>query len=158
MKKEMQQVTDIIATWFFSGKSPKAPGTAGSFCTLPLVILLYSLGFWGILGASILLFLIGWWATDCILKVQENQDPAFVVIDEVVGQTLAFLIVSVFYPLSWWMLLIGFALFRFFDIVKVWPASFFDKKVHSAFGVMMDDVVAGIYAALVLFGICFVII
>ena len=82
--------------------------------------------------------------------LQENEhDPGFVVIDEVVGQSLTFVFVSTVMP-SLWMFLIGFVAFRFFDIVKVWPACYFDKKVQNASGVMLDDVVAGLYASLVL--------
>lgn len=158
MNQLKSRVAEVTATWFFSGKFPFAPGTVGSFFTLPLVYILYSFGPGLILGAAVLLFLAGWSATACILKTQDNPDPGFVVIDEVVGQTLTFLFVSALFPLFWWMLLAGFFLFRFFDIVKIWPASFFDQKVHSAFGVMMDDVVAGLYAGLVLLGICFIFI
>jgi phosphatidylglycerophosphatase A len=100
------------------------------------------------------LFLIGWWATNVILVSQKKNDPGFVVIDETVGQTLTFVLVASL-GFSWYTLICGFALFRFFDIVKIWPASYFDKSVHNAFGVLMDDVIAGIYAAIVLYGIMF---
>lgn len=158
MSKFVLRLSDVIATWFFSGKFPYASGTVGSFFTLPLVFILYSFGSGVIFITSIILFLVGWLATICVLKGQDNSDPGFVVIDEVVGQTLSFLFVSALFPLCWWMLVVGFFLFRFFDIFKIWPASFFDQRVHSAFGVMMDDVVAGLYAGLVLYGICFIFI
>lgn len=148
MKKNI--LAHVIATWFFSGKSPFAPGTIGSLCTLPLIYLIYPYGINAILFSALVCFIIGWFATRVILKTQENPDPGFVVIDEVVGQTLTFFAMPFLFAFSWKMLIAGFILFRFFDIVKIWPASYFDKHVHSAFGVMMDDVVAGVYAGCVL--------
>lgn len=141
----------LIATWFKSGLSPKAPGTIGSLCTLPLAWVLISLyGTVGLLIGALLLFIIGQKATQIVLKTQKGvTDPGFIVIDEVVGQLLAFVFVA-FLPLNVYIYVLGFAFFRFFDIIKVWPASYFDQKVHTAFGVMMDDVVAGLYAALLL--------
>lgn len=145
----------MIATWFGSGCSPKAPGTVGSLCALPLLIFaLFGLKFFFCLIA--VLFALGIWATDIVLKTQSKQDPGFVVIDEVVGQLLTFsLIIAA--PFSWYHVIIGFALFRFFDIIKLWPASYFDEHVHNAFGVITDDVMAGIYGAILLYIITFFI-
>ena len=148
------KISYLLATWFGSGLSPKAPGTMGSFCSLPLVWLASFYGFWGVLIASVLIFFVGWYTTDVVLKTQKKHDPGYVVIDETVGQTLTFLWVATT-GMSWYIYLIGFGLFRFFDIVKIWPASYFDKKVENAFGVMTDDVVAGLYASLVLFGLVY---
>ena len=144
----------LIATWFGSGFAKKAPGTIGSLCSLPLAFIGYFCGVKALLGTALILFLLGWWATKIVLSSQEKSDPGFVVIDETVGQTLTFVLVASL-GFSWYTLICGFALFRFFDIVKIWPASYFDKSVHNAFGVMMDDVIAGIYAAIVLYGIMF---
>lgn len=141
----------MIATWFKSGLSPKAPGTVGSLCSLPLAWFL--IHYWGSLGVgigAIFLFLVGWWATHIVLKDKSNgTDPGFVVIDETVGQLLSFIFVA-HLPLDISTYILGFAFFRFFDIIKPWPVSFFDKKIHSAFGVMTDDVCAGLYAAVLL--------
>lgn len=140
------------ASWFGFGFAPVASGTVGSFMALPLAWAVFRFyGSLGIVVASLITFVSGWMATREVLKYTE-EDPSLVVIDEVVGQTLSFVFLSFLgiTSLSVWLLLGGFILFRFFDIIKVWPASFFDKKVHNAFGVMMDDVVAGFYAALVL--------
>ena len=146
----------LFATWFGSGLSPKAPGTVGSFCALPMVLFGIYGGQSGLLGVVISLFFIGIWATHIVLKTQKEQDPGFVVIDEVVGQSLTFLL-ALSFGLTGWSLILGFLLFRFFDIIKLWPASFFDGRIHNAFGVMMDDVVAGLYASIVLYGIMFFI-
>jgi len=59
--------------------------------------------------------------------------------------------------LNGWSILLGFILFRFFDIIKLWPASFFDGRVKNAFGVMMDDVIAGLYGAVILYAVLFFI-
>ena len=146
----------LFATWFGSGLSPKAPGTVGSLFSLPLVLFGIYGGWEGLLGVFICLFFIGLWSTAVVLKTQKEQDPGFVVIDETVGQGLAF-ILALSFGITGWSLILGFLLFRFFDIIKLWPASFFDGYVHNAFGVMMDDVIAGLYAAIVLYGIMFFI-
>lgn len=144
----------VLATWFGSGCSPKAPGTVGSFCSLPLVLVGYFYGGMTLVELALVLFLIGWWATSVVLRSQQSLDPGFVVIDETIGQTLAFALITP-ESLSWPIVTAGFLLFRFFDIIKLWPASYFDKFVHNAFGVMMDDVIAGLYAAIVLYGLTF---
>ncbi len=140
----------LIATFFFSGKSKVAPGTMGSLATLPLVALVYPLGGGALFIATLISYLIGIKATKHILATSTNKDPGFVVIDETAGQLTTFLFIVSFAPLSLLNLLLGFALFRLFDIVKIWPCSYFDKKVIGAFGVMTDDIFAGIYAGTVL--------
>lgn len=149
----------LTATWFYSGYAPKASGTVGSFLTLPVAwACIYFGGVWAVLAASALFMMIGTWATNIVLKDirgkksthKKKDDPGFVVIDEVAGQLLTFAGVASFMQTHlnmWWLLIIGFGLFRFFDIVKIWPACYYDRNVHTGFGVMMDDVVAGVYAA-----------
>lgn len=155
MKKQTSdRYAFLLATWFYAGRFPKAPGTMGSLCALPLAYLATLGGVGGVLAVSLLVFWLGCWVTDVVVKKTHKQDPGFVVIDEVVGQTLTFVFVVNWAQLTPLVFLLGFVLFRFFDIVKIWPVSYFDKKVHSAFGVMMDDVIAGLYAAVVLYLIC----
>ncbi|MCC9622967.1 phosphatidylglycerophosphatase A [Thalassospira sp. MA62] len=147
------------ATWFFSGKSPKAPGTAGSFAALPFG---WAIWFYGgipaLIGASILIFVIGIWVADRYSNMIGIHDAGEIVIDEVVGQWMCLMVV----PLSadWgdvaW--LIGsFIAFRFFDVLKPWPIRWIDRRVGGGFGIMLDDVLAGVFAmvvlALVVFGI-----
>ncbi len=141
----------LLATWFYSGKSPKAPGTVGSFCSLLLAYPLVWGGSIGVVFGTLSVFFIGWWATAVALKSAPKHDPGYIVIDETAGQVLTFLFVAPLVVQMPLLLFVGFGLFRFFDIVKVWPASFFDKRVPNAFGVMMDDVVAGLYAAVALY-------
>ncbi|MBR6729729.1 MAG: phosphatidylglycerophosphatase A [Alphaproteobacteria bacterium] len=142
------KIAEIIATFFYSGKSKFAPGTVGSFCSLPLVAVVYPLGFIGLWSVTVLVYLLGIWATAEVLKTSEDKDPGSVVIDETAGQLMTFVFVSAVWPLSLLNLILGFAFFRFFDIVKIWPCSFYDKKIVGAFGVMSDDIFAGFYAAL----------
>lgn len=139
------------ATWFGLGFAPKASGTFGSLGALPLVWVLSHYGSLNLmLVCAFILFLFGVWATHNIIKNQQNKDPSIVVIDEVVGQLLTFALV---WPVAdYWLIYgAGFALFRFFDICKMGPVKFFDSKVHNAWGVMLDDVFAGIIGAIVLY-------
>lgn len=158
MREKNNKLAWLIATFFYSGKSKIAPGTVGSFCSLPLVLLLYPLGWSALWVGTVFVYLVGLWATYNVLKSSENKDPGFVVIDETAGQVMTFLFVAAFAPFSWMNLFLGFALFRLFDIVKIWPCSFFDKKIVGAFGVMSDDVFAGFYAAISLLLINFFVL
>ncbi|MDR2902856.1 MAG: phosphatidylglycerophosphatase A [Lactobacillales bacterium] len=153
LKMLKEKIAYILASWFYVGYAPKASGTVGSLFALPVVFLSVWFGYKSVLLVSFILFLIGWWATHVVLKTQKDKDPSFVVIDEVMGQTLTFLFVTTYTMNVPFFIFVGFALFRFFDIVKVWPAGFFDKKMENALGVMLDDAVAAVYA-----GICLYII
>ncbi|MAL79667.1 MAG: phosphatidylglycerophosphatase A [Sneathiella sp.] len=137
----------ILSTWFWSGLSPKAPGTVGSLAALPFGILIFH--FYGAptLGAaSLLLFFIGWWSTKIYLDKTGKSDPGEVVIDEVAGIWLALHAAD----LSPVMIIITFLLFRLLDIWKPWPIGWLDRKVKGAFGVMLDDYVAGLIASVLL--------
>ena len=146
-----KKISFLIATFLGLGYSPKAPGTVGSLATLPIAYVLSLYGNWQVLLAVILgIYVVGVLSTREVLKYT-SHDPSFVVIDEVVGQLLSFISITKLFPLNnvcW--LLGGFVAFRFFDILKPWPVSYFDKKWKNASGVMMDDVAAGIYAACIL--------
>lgn len=145
------KMAEIVATYFGLGLFPKAPGTIGSFGTLPIAfVLAYYTGIYGILIGAIICFVAGVLATDVIIRGQEEKDPGKVVIDEVVGQLLAFCLVCDYLYQNTqhlWIYLIGFAAFRFFDICKMGPVKWFDSKMKNAYGVMMDDVCAGLMAA-----------
>ncbi len=152
-----QKIATLIATYCGLGLSPKAPGTVGSLGTLPLAyLLLYCGGLPTMLVAAVIIAIVGIWATDVLIRDQEEKDPGKVVVDEVVGQLLAFALV----PATVWqqpfslhtllILLLGFGFFRLFDICKMGPVKWFDSKMKNAVGVMMDDVCAGIFAAICL--------
>lgn len=149
-----KKTAEIVATYFGLGLSPKAPGTVGSFGTLPLAfILAYFTGIYGIVAVATICFIAGVLATDVIIRDQKEKDPGKVVIDEVVGQLLAFSFVCDYLYQNlhnWWIYLFGFAAFRFFDICKMGPVKWFDAKMKNAYGVMLDDVCAGLMAAFIL--------
>ncbi len=147
----------LIATFFNVGKAPFAPGTFGSLAALPVAYLLHRFGGMPVLALAIpLVFLLGWWATIVETRGKDDHDPGEIVIDEVVGQWIALLPLSIglwfqgadpaVFPYPGWIT--AFVAFRLFDILKPWPVSWADQK-ETAFGVMFDDVLAGIYAALV---------
>jgi len=138
------------ATWFGSGYAPVAPGTAGSLAALLIAIgLRYWLGIsavWiGALGT--LLIAPGIWAAGVVAKEIGRTDPQIVVIDEVVGQWITIAGAS---TLNWKSWLGAFALFRVLDMWKPWPARQLES-LHGGTGIVADDVMAGIYGALVLF-------
>jgi phosphatidylglycerophosphatase A len=150
-------MTRLIATFFYIGTLRPAPGTWGSAAAVLAAYVLHGLGSFGLLAvATVVVFFVGWWATIEETRGKEDHDPSEIVIDEVAGQWLAL------WPLSaslWWMgsdpwafplpgWIAAFVLFRIFDIWKPSLVGWFDRR-HSALGVMMDDVVAGIMAALV---------
>jgi phosphatidylglycerophosphatase A len=133
----------LLATWFGAGRLARAPGTWGSFAALPLAAGLAWLGGpWLVLLAALPLFGLGAWASQRYMAACGIHDPAAIVVDEVVGQcvTLALL------PLSPLAYLLGFVLFRILDMLKPWPAGWIDRRMTGGIGVMLDDVVAGIYA------------
>ena len=130
------------------GFSPKAPGTVGTIGTLPI---LYGLSYIKLPPFFIVPFFIlaaigASLVTEMCRKKYGAHDPQWIVIDEAIGMTTAWF----FHPYGTLLeLMILFTLFRFFDIVKVWPASYFDKQVEHGYGVIADDIVAGLYAGLV---------
>ena len=133
----------IAATWFWSGLSPKAPGTMGSLAALPFgYAILYYAGQEALLLATISVFCLGILATNIYLKKTGKQDPGEVVIDEVAGQWIPLLIVGT----DLLLLVLAFILFRLFDILKPWPISWMDRHIKGATGVMIDDIVAGLFA------------
>ncbi|MDR2778078.1 MAG: phosphatidylglycerophosphatase A [Rickettsiales bacterium] len=148
-----KSVAYLIATWFGVGYCPFASGTAGSFAALPFVFLAaYFGGAFAVTLVALLVYIVGTFATMEVLKYTD-PDPSLVVIDEVLGQFITLIPSAnalVGNGRDWWLYVVAFFLFRLFDIVKPWPANYFDSKVINAHGVMLDDVFAGIYAAAVI--------
>lgn len=133
----------IFATGIGSGYSPFAPGTVGSlFALIIFVVLPFGNIHW--LAICILFFFIGVWAAK-IVEEKHGNDPGIIVIDEFVGQWISLL----FLPRTIMVYLAAFLLFRIFDILKPFPANDSQKLTHG-WGVMIDDVIAGIYTNLVL--------
>ncbi len=134
-----------LATWFGCGLMRPAPGTWGTLGGLPIGLILMALGgYWGLLIGIAFIIPIGLWAAKEFEVMAGEHDSGLIVIDEVAGIWIALLAV-VHAPLYY--IVLAFVLFRFFDILKPWPVSFLDKKIPGAFGVMLDDVAAGLYAA-----------
>jgi len=154
--KEPHRLSIWIATGLGCGYFPVAPGTAGSAAGLALVIALRqtSLGPAGLrvcLGSlTALLFVLGVWSAGKAERVFGRVDPGQVVIDEVVGQMLTFVATP---RITWIGLIAGFILFRAFDIAKPFPARR-AERIPGGWGIMLDDVVAGLYSliALVILG------
>ena len=134
----------LLATWFGAGLFRPAPGTIGTLTALPFGFLIAWLcGPPGLLVAAILFYFIGVWAAGRYGKASGETDNQSIVIDEVVGVWIAAIPAGIHWQLWIW----AFLLFRFFDITKPWPASFFDrKKAWGGHSVMLDDVMAGIFA------------
>lgn len=138
-----------IALGFGSGLSPVAPGTVGSFAALLPWLALRELPLWYYGLALVLAFALGIWVCNWAVNALGRKDPGIVVWDEFVGLWIA-LTPLLWMPRGWIWSLAGFMFFRVFDIAKPWPVSWADKAVGGGLGVMLDDVLAGLYAALVL--------
>jgi phosphatidylglycerophosphatase A len=157
----------LIATGFGLGRIPFAPGTWGSLGAFLIVGFVFNITapeniFLGLLVATIISFFAGMWATDIYLQSTKNKDPSEVVVDEICGQLLAvtFITYNITTNIIPARLLIPyiviFLFFRFFDIWKPWPCSALEK-IKGAAGVMLDDVMAGIYAILMFYSLAVLI-
>ena len=149
-----------IAYGFGSGLLPKAPGTWGSLVALlPGYYILTVYGPIALLALSAVVFFIGIWAADAHARIHNTHDAGQVVVDEFVGQWLTLL------PLATMTLnrgdlidvLMAFAAFRFFDVIKPWPIKMLDQRMKGGLGVMVDDVVAGIFAAIAFIGMVWMV-
>ena len=135
-----------IATFFGIGKFPKAPGTMGTLATIPLWYLLVQLGTIPYMLVTFLLIPLGAIAAQAYENASQTHDSKEIVIDEVVG----FLITMTLVPVTWQSVIFGFILFRFFDIVKPGLIRQLDQKVPGGFGVMADDIAAGIISSILM--------
>lgn len=140
----------VLGTWFGCGKVPLAPGTAGTLGAIPLYLLLRPHGLWTIALAALLATIVGVWAAHVVVDDTKQGDPQIVVIDEVAGVLITLLVA----PFSFAGILAAFVLFRIFDQLKPWPARAAENWSRG-WGVMMDDVFAGVWGALVLYGLVY---
>jgi phosphatidylglycerophosphatase A len=149
------KLATIIGTVFGVGYIRPAPGTWGSLVALPWAWLLHALGGFPLLLLGVIAaFLKGWWATSKMTEGSDDHDPSEIVIDEVVGQWIALLPLSyaawsndIPVHVMWPGWIAAFALFRLFDIWKPWIIGWADRR-GDALGVMLDDVIAGVFAAI----------
>ncbi|MCB1760573.1 MAG: phosphatidylglycerophosphatase A [Gammaproteobacteria bacterium] len=136
----------LLAFGLGSGAAPKAPGTAGTLAAIPLFLLLQSLSALHYLLLTALLFLLGIWLCERTSRDLGVHDHAGIVWDEWVGLLVTLWLL----PSGWLWLLGGFLLFRAFDILKPWPIGWLDRRVSGGLGIMLDDLVAGLFAFLLL--------
>lgn len=136
----------FLALGFGSGLSPKAPGTMGTLVSVPLVALLLWAGNAYLLAFVLIGSVLGVYVCGQTARDVGEHDHGAIVWDEIIGYGITLL----WAPLHWQTLLIGFVLFRLFDIVKPWPISVLDKSVHGGLGIMLDDIAAGIAALVAL--------
>ena len=148
-------MSKFIATVFYVGYLRPAPGTWGSLAGVLLALAIQVFGgFPALAVATVVVFGLGWWATAAMTRGGGDHDPSEIVIDEVVGQWIALFVVSygswsmglpalAMYP-GW---IAGFLFFRLFDIWKPWLVGWADRR-GDALGVMLDDVIAGVFAAI----------
>ena len=143
------KITDFILTGFYSGKIKFMPGTFGTLLAVPIFIYLFN----NALLINILILLILFLSSLMLLNYSyknnlfDNTDDKSIVIDEIIGY-LSFMI---FFDINITNITIGFLLFRFFDILKPFPISYVDKKIKNSFGVVFDDLLAGLFSGILLF-------
>ena len=149
MKKPQVWTNPIhfLAFGFGSGLAPKAPGTFGTIAAIPVYLLLMlSNSFATYLIVTALISMTGIWICGKTSKDLGVHDHSGIVWDEIAGYLITMMLV----PLTWYWTITGFILFRIFDILKPWPISWLDKKVSGGLGIMLDDIVAGIFALVVM--------
>ncbi len=141
-KRILSNPVHCLAFGFGSGLAPKAPGTFGTLAAVPLFLLLSYLSFSEYLFVVIFASIVGIYFCGKTAKDLRVHDHPGIVWDEFAG----FWITMIAVPVSWWSVLLGFALFRLFDIWKPWPIKWVDQHVHGGLGIMLDDVLAGLLA------------
>lgn len=143
----MDKIGFFIASFFYIGRVPKAPGTMGSLAALPLAWWIWKLDpqyAWGII---IGIFVLGVWASGVVVRSTGKEDNQSIVIDEVVG----ILVTTSVAANLWWHYALAFLFFRVFDIFKPGPIRWLDNKVKGGLGAMIDDLAAAIFATLTLY-------
>lgn len=141
-KFNLSNPVHFLALGFGTGLAPKAPGTFGTLATLPFFYFMMDLPVALYVAITIIFSIVGIYLCGKTAKDSGVHDHGAIVWDEIVG----YLITMIGVAISWQSLLVGFVLFRFFDILKPWPISYLDKHVHGGLGIMIDDVAAGLAA------------
>lgn len=140
------QPVHLISLGFGTGLAPRAPGTFGTLAALPLYWLMHFLPAWQYTFVCVLLFAAGTWLCGRTARALGVHDHPGIVWDEIVGYLLTLVAV----PYGWRWLALGFVLFRLFDIWKPWPIRRFDRTLGGGFGIMFDDLLAALYASVVM--------
>ncbi len=143
---DMRKPVHLLAFGFGSGLLPRAPGTYGTLVGIPLYLLIQPLS-WVIYTLIVTLaFVAGLWICQRAAEDLGVHDHSGIVWDEIVG----YLAAMGFAPFGWVWIVIGFLLFRLFDILKPWPIKWIDRRVGGGLGIMLDDLMAGLYSAAVM--------
>ena len=151
----------LVATFFGAGLSPVAPGTVGSLAALPLAFALLHVE---VVSATLIvigLYVLGLWSANHLEKVSGQHDAQMIVIDEVVGICVSALLLSWWFlgvADPYWVLMLSFLSFRFFDVLKPWPIGWIDQTVGGGVGVMIDDLVAALMGVLAVAGGYFILL
>jgi phosphatidylglycerophosphatase A len=145
-RRRVRGAAGLLAVGLGSGLSPVAPGTAGTLFGVPLYLAASALSTTHYLVLCAALFLVGVWACGAASRALDVHDDPRIVLDEVVG----FLVAMAGTPPSWASVAAGFALFRALDILKPWPIYVLDRRLGGGLGIMLDDVLAGVWVAVVL--------
>lgn len=143
---KLSHPSHLLAFGFGSGLARWMPGTFGSAAAIPFVILLSFLPLWLFILLTVVSCIVGIWICQRAADDLQVHDHPAIVWDEFAGMFITFIAV----PLTWQNLLIGFVLFRIFDILKPWPIRWADKQVSGGLGIMLDDIIAGIFSLIVL--------
>ncbi len=143
----------LLALGFGSGLAPKAPGTFGTLAAIPIYLLIAGLPLAAYLLLTLIACVAGIWICGRAARDFGVHDHPAIVWDEIAG----FLITMIAAPAGFVWLVLGFLLFRLFDILKPWPIGWLDRRVGGGTGIMIDDIVAGVFAALVLQAIAWLV-
>lgn len=147
----LDKILYSLGVGFGSGLSPKAPGTVASFVVLFLAPLWLWLGISATIISIVLMTVLGVWICDRTADIMQVHDDSRIVWDEFAGQSIVLLPLLVFDQMGVVGVLVAFGLFRLFDIWKPWPIRYADHQLTGGFGIMVDDILAGIIAAAVLY-------
>ena len=150
--RPLRSLTLFLAFGFGSGLSPKAPGTVGTLVAIPIYLLLSELGLPLYTAFVFIVSLFGIWLCGKASRELKVHDHPAIVWDEFAG----FWITMWALPATWFTVLFGFAVFRLFDILKPWPIRFYDRNLKGGLGIMLDDIIAGVFACAVVHGVLFV--
>lgn len=142
MSPRLTRPAHWLAFGLGAGLVPVAPGTFGTLVGVPVYLAMTPLPPLTYLAVTCALFLVGVWLCGATARDLGVHDHPGIVWDEIVG----LLVTLAFTPLSWLWLLVGFVLFRLFDILKPWPVGLADRRVGGGLGIMLDDLLAGLYA------------
>lgn len=142
------QVAFTLAEWFGCGRAPRAPGTVGTLGAFPIYLLLRAQGPLALLGAALVVSVVGVWAATIVEEASGKPDPQNVVIDEVAGMLVALSAT----PPTWPAVIVAFLAFRLFDWAKPWPARA-AERLPGGFGIVVDDLVAGAWVAVLVLGL-----